>query len=86
MTINDFNLLSCWSERLKVFVFLSRSLKSMSTLARVSLSIEPIPTLNDEIENRPPTIFEKVSKVSVLESDPVGHLVALVAADDKVLT
>ena len=56
----------------------------MSTLARVSLSIEPIPTLNPETENRPPTIFEKVSKVSVIESDPVGHLVVLVGADDKV--
>ena len=61
-----------------------RSAKSMSTLARVSLSVEAIPVLSEEGENQPPSLLEKASRVSVLESDPVGHLVALVIADDKV--
>jgi hypothetical protein len=61
-----------------------RSAKSMSTLARVSLSVEAIPVLSENVENHPPSLSEKASRVSVLESDPVGHLVALVIADDKV--
>ena len=61
-----------------------RSSKSMSTLARVSLTIEPVSTHAEGHENQAPTLYEKASKVSVLESDPVGHLVTLVAADDKV--
>ena len=61
-----------------------RATKSLSTLARVSLNVMPLPEHAEGAENRPPTIFEKVSRVSVLESDPVGHLVAVVGADDKV--
>ena len=62
-----------------------RSQKALSTLARVSLSVLPLPDHEEGVENRPPSVAEKVSRVSVLESDPVGHLVAVIAADDKVL-
>ena len=61
-----------------------RSAKSLSSLARVSLSVMSVPEHEEGVENRPPSVGEKVSRVSVLESDPVGHLVAVVAADDKV--
>jgi protocadherin Fat 1/2/3 len=63
-----------------------KAAKSLSTLARIALSVDPIPALtDDEQPNRAPTILEKLTRVSVLESDPIGHLVTVIAADDKVI-
>lgn len=61
-----------------------RGQKSLSTLAQISLTIESLPSDLDE-KSHPPALSEKSTRVSVIESDPVGHLVAVISADDKVV-
>ena len=56
------------------------------SLARVSLTIGSDAAATPSEENaHPPRVTEDVISSQVLESDPVGHLVALILADDKVL-
>ena len=56
----------------------------MCLTARVSLTIGGGGGKLNESENaHPPRVLEPVITSQVLESDPVGHLVAHVEADDK---
>ncbi len=57
--------------------------KALSTLAQISLSIEGA-SLDSDKNLHSPALSEKSTRVSVIESDPVGHLVAVISADDKV--
>lgn len=60
-----------------------RGTKPLSTLAQISLTIEGLPSASDA-NSHSPALSERSTRVSVIESDPVGHLVALISADDKV--
>ena len=53
--------------------------ETLASLARVSLTIGSVSPKS----KHPPRITEKMMFAQVLESDPIGHLVALVVADDK---
>ena len=54
------------------------------SLARVSLTIGGSDSGTTKKNAHPPRVTEDVMSSQVLESDPVGHLVALIVADDKV--
>ena len=53
----------------------------LSSLARVSLTIGTIASTKEN--KHPPRLEEHVLRSDVLETDPVGHLVAHIVADDK---
>ena len=53
------------------------------SLARVSLTIGGGGKLNESENAHPPKVLESVITSQVLESDPVGHLVAHLEAEDK---
>lgn len=57
-----------------------RGSKELFSLSRVSLSIAERASNGS---THPPRILEKSMRVQVFETDPIGHLVALVVADDK---
>ncbi len=55
--------------------------KGLFSLSRVSLMLHERPFANQSLH--PPRVLEKSSRVQMFETDPIGHLVALVVADDK---
>ena len=54
--------------------------KELFSLSRISLSMHPRAS-NESFH--PPRVLEKSSRVQIFETDPIGHLVALIVADDK---
>ena len=55
--------------------------KKLFSLSRVSLTLHERPPKNESLH--PPRVLEKLSRVQLFESDPIGHLVSLIVADDK---
>ena len=55
--------------------------KKLFSLSRVSLTLLERPPKNESLH--PPRVLEKLSRVQLFESDPIGHLVSLIVADDK---
>ena len=55
--------------------------KGLFSLSRVSLILHERPPQNESLH--PPRVLEKLSRVQLFENDPIGHLVALIVADDK---
>ena len=55
--------------------------KELFSLSRISLRMHPRAASNDSLH--PPRVLEKSSRVQIFENDPIGHLVALIVADDK---
>ena len=45
------------------------------------MTLHERPPKNESLH--PPRVLEKLSRVQLFESDPIGHLVSLIVADDK---
>ena len=55
--------------------------KELFSLSRISLDMHPRASSNESSHS--PRVLEKSSRIQIFETDPIGHLVTLVHADDK---